>query len=78
MPEMDGIECLENIRNQTGGLNRSTPVIVFTANAGSSNRDLYTRAGFDGYLVKPVSGAVLEDMLIKHISKDKLIISRTR
>lgn len=75
MPEMDGIECLGKLRSQEGGLNRSTPVIVFTANAGSSNRDLYTRAGFDGYLVKPVSGAVLEDMLIKHISKDKLILT---
>ncbi len=75
MPVMSGIECLEYIRSQSGGLNRTTPVIVLTANAGSDNRDLYNRAGFDGYLVKPVSGASLEDMLMKYISKDKLIIS---
>jgi CheY-like chemotaxis protein len=53
MPKMDGIECLDQLRNQAGGLNRTTPVIVLTANAGSENRDLYTRAGFDGYLIKP-------------------------
>ncbi len=75
MPQMDGIECLERLRSQTGGLNRMTPVVVLTANAGSDNRDLYNRAGFDGYLVKPVSGETLEDTLMKHISKDKLIIT---
>lgn len=74
MPEMDGIECLELLRNQAGGLNRTTPVIVLTANAGSENRDLYNRAGFDGYLVKPVSGEAMEEMLIKHISSEKIIL----
>ncbi|MBO7336489.1 MAG: DegV family EDD domain-containing protein [Lachnospiraceae bacterium] len=74
MPEMDGIECLMELRNQTGGLNRTTPVIVLTANAGGDNKELYNRAGFDGYLVKPVSGENLEAMLVKHISRDKLIL----
>ena len=75
MPVMDGIECLERIRNQTGGLNRGVPVIVLTANAGSDNRNLYSSSGFDGYLVKPVSGEALEDILMKHIAKDKLIVA---
>ncbi|MCR4904193.1 MAG: DegV family EDD domain-containing protein [Butyrivibrio sp.] len=72
MPEMDGIECMHKIREQQGGLNKNVPVLVLTANAGSDNREIYRRAGFDGYLVKPVSGASLEEILIKHISKDKL------
>ena len=74
MPKMDGIECLEKIRSQSGGMNRITPVVVLTANAGSDNRDLYTRSGFDGYLVKPVSGENLEDSLLRLIPKDKLIL----
>ncbi|MCR4591263.1 MAG: DegV family EDD domain-containing protein [Lachnospiraceae bacterium] len=74
MPEMDGIECLKNLRNQEGGLNRNTPVIILTANAGSENRELYNMAGFDGYLVKPVSGEAMEDMLIRHISSEKVIL----
>ncbi len=77
MPEMDDIECLKQIRNQAGGFNRTTPVIVLTANAGSDNRDLYNRAGFDGYLVKPVSGESLENTLIKHIPREKLSINTT-
>lgn len=74
MPGMDGIECLEALRNQTGGLNRNSPVIVLTANAGSENRDLYNQAGFDGYLVKPVSGEAMEEMLIRHIPGEKIIL----
>ena len=74
MPGMDGIECLEQLREQAGGLNRTTPVIILTANAGSENRELYNRAGFDGYLVKPVSGQAMEEMLIRHISGEKLIL----
>ncbi len=74
MPEMDGIECLEALRSQEGGLNRNTPVIVLTANAGSDNRELYNRAGFDGYLVKPVSGEAMEETLIRHISNEKIIL----
>ena len=74
MPGMDGIECMESLRNQVGGLNRATPVIVLTANAGSENRELYNRAGFDGYLVKPVSGEAMEEILIRHISGEKIIL----
>ncbi|WP_081795588.1 DegV family protein [Butyrivibrio sp. MC2021] len=72
MPEMDGIECLERIRRQTGGLNNNAPVIVLTANAGTENRELYTNSGFDDYLVKPVSGKQLEDMLIKYLPDYKI------
>ncbi len=74
MPVMDGIECLDRMRNQIGGINRSTPVICLTANAGSENRELYKNSGFDGYLLKPVSGAALEEMLMRHIPAEKLIV----
>lgn len=46
-------------------MNRETPVIALTANAGSENRALYASSGFDAYLLKPVSGRQLEDALLK-------------
>ncbi len=64
MPEMDGIECLHEIRKQIGGANHDTPVIVLTANAGEKERLLYEREGFDGYLTKPVSGLQLENAVV--------------
>ena len=73
MPEMDGIECLRRIRNQTGGLNTDVPVIVLTANAGSANIELYNNSGFDGYLLKPVTGRQLEEKLLHFLPERKII-----
>ncbi|MBO4375506.1 MAG: DegV family EDD domain-containing protein [Lachnospiraceae bacterium] len=70
MPNMDGIECLHEIRNQAGGLNRETPIVVLTANAGSENQEMYNREGFNGYLLKPVSGDDLETELSRHLPAD--------
>lgn len=69
MPVMDGIQCLHAIRTQTGGLNQNTPVVILTANAGGENQALYRREGFDGYLLKPVSGIQLETELLRHLPK---------
>ncbi|MCR4909132.1 MAG: DegV family EDD domain-containing protein [Lachnospiraceae bacterium] len=73
MPEMSGIECFERIRAQKGGLNQNIPVIVLTANAGGENFELYNNTGFDGYLVKPVSGRQLESMLLAHLPAGKVV-----
>ena len=70
MPEMDGIECLHEIRKQTGGLNHTTPIVALTANAGGEMQTLYRREGFDGYLLKPVSGIQLETELLRHLPKE--------
>lgn len=63
MPVMDGIECMHRIRTQTGGLSKEARIVALTANAGSENEALYDNEGFDGYLLKPVSGRSLEDEL---------------
>ena len=72
MPEMDGIECFKQIREQEGGLNRETPVIALTANAGSENQALYAASGFNGYLLKPVNGAQLEETLLRALPESKV------
>lgn len=75
MPEMDGIECLQQIRTQTGGLNQETPVVILTANAGGENQRLYQQKGFDGYLTKPVIGAQLEAELLKHLPREMVTLA---
>ena len=77
MPEMDGIECLHKIRKQTGGLNQNTPVVVLTANAGGESQALYRREGFDGYLLKPVSGIQLETELLRHLPQELVNMMKT-
>ena len=70
MPEMDGIECKKQIRNQVGGSSRESKIVVLTANADEENRELYVREAFDGYLAKPVSGEDLEKELYRLLPKD--------
>ncbi|MCR5685232.1 MAG: DegV family EDD domain-containing protein [Lachnospiraceae bacterium] len=70
MPEMNGIECLKAIRTQVGGHCKTTRVVALTANAGSESKALYESEGFDGYLVKPVTGDELERELARLLPAD--------
>jgi DegV family protein with EDD domain len=69
MPDMDGIETLHAIRAQRGGMCRETPVIALTANAGSDNEAMYRRNGFDGYLLKPITGSELENAVMARLPR---------
>ena len=77
MPEMDGIQCLHGIRKQIGGLSRSSKVVVLTANAGNELNDLYEQEGFDGYIVKPVTGEDLEKELFRLLPKELVLVTGT-
>ena len=70
MPEMDGIQCLHAIREQSGGLCKDVPVVALTANAGSENQAMYRREGFDAYLLKPVEAVELEKTLLELLPED--------
>ena len=72
MPEMDGEETLHEIRSFPGSPNRHTPVICLTADAVVGAKERYIAKGFDDYLSKPIEGRVLENMLRKYISPDKI------
>ena len=67
MPGMDGIECFHAIRNQVGGLNTETPVVIVTANADEESKMLYRKEGLDGYLSKPIVGPQIEQEIIKQL-----------
>lgn len=75
MPGMDGIECLHAIRAQQAGLCHDVPVIALTANAGSDNQVLYKKEGFNGYLAKPISGALLEAAVLNILPKELVLLS---
>ncbi|MBA4800785.1 MULTISPECIES: response regulator [Euryhalocaulis] len=52
MPEMDGYETTEEIRNRES--NGQTPIIAVTADALSGTKERCFEAGMDGYVTKPV------------------------
>ncbi len=77
MPKLDGIETLKKLRLQENGLCKETPVIAMTANAFTDAEAFYNANGFEGYLVKPVNGALFEAMLLKFLPREIVEISAT-
>ena len=75
MPEMDGIECMKKIRSQAGGQSKDAKITALTANAGAEARKLYDKEGFDGYIVKPVSGDALEKELYRLLPSDMVFVT---
>ena len=69
MPDMDGIETLERMREIE--LNKDTPTVALTANAISGAKEMYLEVGFEDYLSKPVNGMRLENMLAEYLPEDK-------
>lgn len=76
MPDMDGVETLEKIRQNSDPIKASVPVIVLTANAINGMRDQYINLGFTDYLTKPVRGEDLEKSLIMYLPEDKIYSTR--
>ncbi len=74
MPEMDGSEALHRIRTTVNGKSSNVPIICLTADAVIGAKERYLAEGFTDYITKPVDGATLEKMLMKHLPKDKLEI----
>ena len=65
MPEMSGVETLEEMKKRNLAMN--TPVIALTADAIVGARENYINQGFSDYLSKPVIYEALEAILLKYL-----------
>lgn len=73
MPEMNGIDTLENIRKMPGSKYASMPVIALTANVVSGAREMFLEAGFDDFMAKPISIDKMEKVLRKYLRRELLV-----
>lgn len=72
MPEMDGLQATQEIREflaATGA--KHVPIIALTANAMAEDRDHCLVAGMDDYLAKPIDKDELIDLLEKWAKKSE-------
>jgi len=60
MPEMDGLEATQAIRQKEQGTDRHTPIIAMTAFALKEYQDKCRQAGMDAYVTKPVNPEELQ------------------
>lgn len=67
MPEMDGIETLQRIREMEDAPCQNVPVIAMTANVWRGAKEQYLSYGFTDYIGKPIDGTELSGLLEKHL-----------
>ena len=73
MPEMDGVETLHRIRAMAGNYYRNVPIVALTANTIAGAREMFLEEGFNDFIEKPVENSVLERLLLRNLSEDKII-----
>ncbi|MBL8161977.1 MAG: response regulator [Anaerolineae bacterium] len=73
MPEIDGYSLLRKLRKIEGLAD--TPVIALTAHAMKGDRELIMRAGFNGYLTKPLRIDTMLDLLFEQLPDLKPVMS---
>jgi CheY-like chemotaxis protein/HPt (histidine-containing phosphotransfer) domain-containing protein len=66
MPEMDGIQATEQIRNLEDPLLSAIPIIALTANCHEEDLLKYEQAGMDDYLAKPIVEADLIESILSN------------
>jgi CheY-like chemotaxis protein/HPt (histidine-containing phosphotransfer) domain-containing protein len=72
MPEMDGLEATQHIRNPESVVqNHQVPIIAMTAHAMQGDREKCIEAGMNDYVAKPISPQALVDALDKWLPKEK-------
>lgn len=61
MPEIDGLEFIRNVRP----ILRFTPILILTTESEQTKREQAKKLGATGWLVKPVSGTDLINVIKK-------------
>ncbi|HKY51345.1 MAG TPA: response regulator, partial [Candidatus Limnocylindria bacterium] len=65
LPGMDGVSALEQLRADpaTAGI----PVVAMTASVMKEDRERFDKAGFDGFITKPIEVRSFPDQIRGHI-----------
>ncbi len=72
MPEMDGMETIQKMKEMGDNLCQDTPVIMLTANAIVGAKEQYLEAGFDDFLAKPIDQTKLERLVMHWMPQEKI------
>ena len=74
MPNMDGYEASQNIREQEGSSGR-IPIIALTANASDQDREKCLASGMDEVITKPYRKRELTDVLDRWLHDEPSFIT---
>jgi CheY-like chemotaxis protein len=63
LPEIDGMEAMKQIKNDSENLNNVTYIIATTAYAMAGDQEKYLQIGFDNYISKPYDLKVFQNIV---------------
>ncbi len=75
MPEMDGVETIQQAKTLEGNLNRDTPYIAVTANAVMGAKQMLIQNGFTDFVSKPIVWKDLENTIQRYLPKHLIVES---
>ncbi len=70
MPEIDGVETTNIIRNSEGEYYKNVPIVALTANAVNGVREMFLKSGFNDFLAKPIEIIELDKILKAWLPKE--------
>jgi two-component system cell cycle response regulator DivK len=66
LPGMDGVSALQELRAGTD--TSRIPVVAMTASVMKEDRERFDKAGFDGFITKPIDVKAFPDQIRGHIA----------
>ncbi len=72
MPELDGVETTELIRDMEGDYYKKLPVVALTANAVNGAREMFLSSGFNDFIAKPIELSFLDRVLRSWLPDEKI------
>ena len=69
LPGMDGVSALQKLRQDPA--TASIPVVALTASVMKEDRERFDKAGFDGFITKPISVKAFPDQVRGHMRERK-------
>ena len=69
LPGIDGIEALRRIR--ADGKAARIPIVALTASVMTNDRERFDKAGFDGFIAKPIDVKRFNDEVLQHIARGR-------
>ncbi len=67
LPGMDGVAALEQLR--ADATTTDIPVVALTASVMKEDRERFERAGFDGFITKPIDVKTFSDQVRSYVRR---------
>ena len=70
LPGMDGVSALEHLRKDAG--TSRIPIVAMTASVMKEDRERFDKAGFDGFITKPIDVRAFPQQVRDAVSRGRI------